>query len=58
MSGLFRQSVLGRLAGCADANGADCLVHDPSIRAVSVRRKPVIESPIADTPGVCMSETE
>ena len=34
LTGLFRQSVFGRLAGYEDVNDADRLAHDPAIRAV------------------------
>jgi hypothetical protein len=34
LTGLFRRSVSGRLAGYKDANDADRLAHDPAIRAV------------------------
>src|SRR5215472_373287 len=34
MTGLFRQSVFGRLAGYEDVNDADRLAHDPAMRAV------------------------
>src|SRR3974390_413562 len=34
LTGLFRQSVLGRLAGYEDVNDADRLAHDPAMRAV------------------------
>jgi hypothetical protein len=34
LTGLFRQSVFGRLAGYEDVNDADRLAHDPAMRAV------------------------
>ena len=34
LTGLFRQSVFGRLAGYEDLNDADRLAHDPAMRAV------------------------
>jgi hypothetical protein len=34
LSGLFRQSVFGRLAGYEDVNDAERLAHDPAMRAV------------------------
>jgi hypothetical protein len=34
LTGLFRQSVFGRLAGYEDVNGAERLAHDPAMRAV------------------------
>src|SRR6516165_5940609 len=34
LTGLFRQSLFGRLAGYADVNDADRLAHDPAMRAV------------------------
>jgi hypothetical protein len=34
LTGLFRQSVFGRLAGYEDVNDADRLAHDPAVRAV------------------------
>ena len=34
LTGLFRQSVFGRLAGYEDVNDADRLTHDPAMRAV------------------------
>jgi hypothetical protein len=34
LTGLFRQSVLGRLAGYEDVNDADRLAHDPAMRAI------------------------
>ena len=38
LSGLFRQSVFGRLAGYEDVNDADRLAHDPAMRAIVDRR--------------------
>ena len=34
LTGLFRQSVFGRLAGYEDVNDADRLAHDPAMRAI------------------------
>ena len=34
LSGLFRQAVLGRLAGYEDINDAERLAHDPAMRAI------------------------
>ena len=34
LTGLFRQSVFGRLAGYEDVNDAERLAHDPAMRAV------------------------
>ena len=34
LTGLFRQSVFGRLAEYEDVNDADRLAHDPAMRAV------------------------
>src|SRR5487761_1887372 len=34
LTGLLRQSVFGRLAGCEDVNDAERLAHDPAMRAV------------------------
>jgi hypothetical protein len=34
LTGLFRQSVFGRLAGYEDVNDAERLAHDPTMRAV------------------------
>ena len=34
LTGLFRQSVFGRLAGYEHVNDADRLAHDPAMRAV------------------------
>jgi hypothetical protein len=34
LTGLFRQLVFGRLAGCEDVNDAERLAHDPAMRAV------------------------
>jgi hypothetical protein len=34
LTGLFRQSVFGRLAGYEDLNDAERLAHDPAMRAV------------------------
>ena len=34
LTGLFRQTVFGRLAGYEDVNDADRLAHDPTMRAV------------------------
>ena len=34
LTGLFRQSVFGRLAGYVDVNDADRLAHDPAMRAI------------------------
>ena len=38
LTGLFRQSVFGRLAGYEDVNDADRLAHDPAMRAVVDRQ--------------------
>jgi hypothetical protein len=38
LTGLFRQSVFGRLAGYEDVNDADRLAHDPAMRAIVDRR--------------------
>ena len=38
LTGLFRQSVFGRLAGYGDVNDADRLAHDPAMRAVVDRQ--------------------
>src|SRR5271165_3002888 len=35
LTGLFRQSVFGRLAGYEDVNDAERLAHDPAMRAVA-----------------------
>jgi hypothetical protein len=37
LTGLFRQSVFGRLAGYEDVNDAERLAHDPTMRAVVER---------------------
>lgn len=37
LTGLFRQSMSGRLAGHEDVNGADRLAHDPAMPAVADR---------------------
>jgi hypothetical protein len=37
LTGLFRQSVFGRLAGYEDVNDAERLAHDPAMRAVADR---------------------
>lgn len=34
LTGLFRQSVFGRIAGYEDVNDADRLAHDPAMRAI------------------------
>jgi hypothetical protein len=34
LAGLLRQSVFGRLAGYEDVNDAECLAHDPAMRAL------------------------
>ena len=34
LTGLFRQSVFGRLAGSEDVNDAERLAHDPAMRAI------------------------
>jgi hypothetical protein len=39
LTGLFRQSVFGRLAGYEDVNDADRLAHDPAMRAVVDRSR-------------------
>jgi hypothetical protein len=39
LTGLLRQSVFGRLAGCEDVNDADRLAHDPAMRAVVDRSR-------------------
>jgi hypothetical protein len=38
LTGLFRQSVFGRLAGYEDVNDAERLAHDPAMRAIVDRR--------------------
>src|ERR687886_495075 len=50
LSGQFRQSVFGRLAGYEDVNDADRLAHDP-VQVSSVRRR-------AAQTGACTREAE
>jgi hypothetical protein len=38
MTGLLRQSVYARLAGCEGLNDREALAHDPAMRAVMGRR--------------------
>src|SRR5260370_34090273 len=55
LTGLFRQSVFGRLAGYEDVNDADRLAHDPAMRAVVDRGGP--DRPAASAGPVGRFET-
>ena len=55
LTGLFRQSVFGRLAGCEDFNDADRPAYDPAMRAVVDRSG--LDGRAASTSQVGRSET-
>ena len=56
LTGLFRQSVFGRLAGYEDVNDADRLAHDPAMRAIVDRRG--LDRAAASTSQMGRFETE
>ena len=56
LTGLFRQSVFGRLAGYEDVNDADRLAHDPAMRAVVDRQG--LDRAAASTSQMGRFETE
>jgi Transposase DDE domain group 1 len=56
LTGLFRQSVFGRLAGYEDVNDADRLAHDPAMRAVVDRNG--LDRAAASTSQMGRFETE